>query len=403
MVSNKIRRKKLWRKRLPLIAQGFALACVLAIIILSLRWAAAKQDYEITDDLGGVIFPSAILSVATTDTVVIQPSTLPYLGNPKNNIAVRLKANRHGSRVRITLDATPFFRQSVTEFILPKKGTEYTLYPDVAWNYDALRKNLQPEPVSVVTHVEIDGKNLGEHLRTFSVRGINDCPIGYVDKQGRYHSTNIFFLAYINEDSPLIDGILREALNTGIVNRFMGYQSRNPEMVDRQVYAIWNVLQKRHFRYSSISQSSLSSNVVYAQRVRTMEDAMRSSQINCVDGSVLFASLLKAININPILVCSPGHMFVGYFNDHARTDTTFLETTMIGDVNLDDFFPEEKLDSTNVGKSQNAVSLIAFQKSKEYAKDKFRSYKQMFRKEPQKYFYLEISRSVRQKIQSIGK
>ena len=30
----------------------------------------------------------------------------------------------------------------------------------------------------------------------------------------------------------------------------------------------------------------------------------------------------------------------------------FLETTMIGDVNLDDFFPDEKLDSTMVGKSK---------------------------------------------------
>ena len=70
-----------------------------------------------------------------------------------------------------------------------------------------------------------------------------------------------------------------------------------------------------------------------------------------MDGSVLFASLLRAINIDPILVRTPGHMFVGYYTDNSHTDKNFLETTMIGDVDLDDFFPDEQLDSTMVGKS----------------------------------------------------
>ena len=67
----------------------------------------------------------------------------------------------------------------------------------------------------------------------------------------------------------------------------------------RQVYALWHTLQRRDFKYSSVSNSSLSSNVVYSQRVRTISDALGASQINCVDGSVLFASLLRAINIDP--------------------------------------------------------------------------------------------------------
>ena len=135
---------------------------------------------------------------------------------------------------------------------------------------------------------------------------------------------------------------------------FLGYQgnAHQSENVDKQVYALWNVLQKRNFKYSSTTNTSLSSNVVYTQRVRTLDDALESSQINCVDGSVLLASLMKAININPILVRIPGHMFVGYYTDKSHKNMNFLETTMIGDVNLDDFFPDEKLDSTMVGKSR---------------------------------------------------
>ena len=61
-------------------------------------------------------------------------------------------------------------------------------------------------------------------------------------------------------------------------------------------------------------------------------------------------SLLRAINIEPILVRTPGHMFVGYYTDSSHKDMNFLETTMIGDVDLDDFFPDEQLDSTMVGR-----------------------------------------------------
>lgn len=66
----------------------------------------------------------------------------------------------------------------------------------------------------------------------------------------------------MNEENPMIDKLLREALDTRIVNRFLGYQG-GAEVVDKQVYALWNVLQKRKFRYSSVSNTSLSSNVVF--------------------------------------------------------------------------------------------------------------------------------------------
>ena len=87
---------------------------------------------------------------------------------------------------------------------------------------------------------------------------------------------------------------------------------------------------------------------------------------------------MKAININPILVRIPGHMFVGYYTDKSHKNMNFLETTMIGDVNLDDFFPDEKLDSTMVGKSQNQMSKLT-------------------------YMFLEIDKKTRAQVQPIGK
>ena len=379
---------------------------VLLLMIAGLFWYRYNNEhttFEIVDDLGGNIFPSAILSVATTDAQVIIPSDSTSLGNPKSCIAIRVKSRAAYSRVRIEVAETPFFSRSVSEFILNKPRTEYTIYPDIIWNYEALKNNLQAEPVSVAVTVEMNGKELGQRVRTFSVRSVNECLLGYVANGTKFHDTGIFFAAYVNEENPMIDQLLREALNTRIVNRFLGYQSKAKGAVDKQVYALWNILQKRNFRYSSVSNTSLSSNVVFSQRVRTFDDALESSQINCVDGSVLFASLLRAINIDPILVRTPGHMFVGYYTDNSHTDMNFLETTMIGDVDLDDFFPDEQLDSTMVGKSQNEMSLLTFEKSKQYANKKYKENEEGIHSGKLNYMFLEISKEVRRKIQPIGK
>ena len=142
---------------------------------------------------------------------------------------------------------------------------------------------------------------------------------------------------------------------------------------------------------------------MFAQRVRTFDDAFEAAQINCVDGSVLFASLLKAININPILVRIPGHMFVGYYTDKSHRDMNFLETTLIGEVDLDDFFPDEKLDSTMVGKSQAEVSRLTFDKSKQYATRKYKENEANIRSNKPNYMFLEISKETRSRIQPIGK
>ena len=396
------RRKLLWRIT--------AVVLSLTMLVGGITYVVMKRpfadDYELVDQLGGNLFPSAILSVATTNTQVIPPMSGAYVGNPKSCVAIKLKSGHANTVVRIELAETPFYARSVSTFVLPKEHTEYIIYPDILWCYNALRDNEQAEPISVVANVEVDGKDLGQKVRTFSVRSINECLLGFnkqlPDGRTRYVSTRLFYAAYVNEENPLIDKVLREALNTRIVRRFLGYQS-TPEMVDKQVYALWYVLQKRNFKYSSVSYSSLSSNVVYAQRVRTFEDALNSSQINCVDGSVLFASLLRAINITPVLVQMPGHMFVGYYTDSAKKNLTFLETTMIGDVDLDDYFPDEKLDSTRTTKSQGEMSRLTFEKSKEYALREYMRVKDKVQANKPNYLFVEINKNVRRNVQSIGK
>ena len=151
-------------------------AVSVAVIIGSiwLNVAPFSSGFEITDELGGNIFPSSILCVATTDAQVIIPVDSMFVGNPKSCIAVRVRSAKAYSRVRVEVTETPFFSRSVSEFVLAKPRTEYIIYPDIIWNYEALRNNNQAEPISVAVTLEMNGKELGQRVRTFSVRSINE-------------------------------------------------------------------------------------------------------------------------------------------------------------------------------------------------------------------------------------
>ena len=167
---------------------------VLAIVVLGSIWlnvAPFRSGFEIADELGGNIFPSSILSVATTDAQVIVPVDSMYVGNPKSCVAVRIRSGKPYSKVRVEVAETPFFSRSVSEFVLEKPRTEYIIYPDIIWNYEALKNNSQAEPISVAVAVEMNGKELGQRVRTFSVRSINECLLGYVTNGTRFHDTGI--------------------------------------------------------------------------------------------------------------------------------------------------------------------------------------------------------------------
>ncbi len=127
-----------------------------------------------------------------------------------------------------------------TGFSVPYRNSSFprkerlTRYPDILWNYDAFYATThEAEPITVSVEVQIKDREASQRVRTFSVRSINECLIGYNDKKNRFLNNGVLFAAYVNEDSPLIDKILREALNTRIVNRFMGYQNKRKDYVDK--------------------------------------------------------------------------------------------------------------------------------------------------------------------------
>ncbi len=75
-----------------------------------------------------------------------------------------------------------------------------------------------------------------------------------------------------------------------------------------------------------------------SQHVRLIEDSVNNSQANCVDGSVLWASLMQRIGIDSFLVMEPTHCYAGFFTDPEHENAYAIETTMLGaDLSEEDY------------------------------------------------------------------
>jgi len=133
----------------------------------------------------------------------------------------------------------------------------------------------------------------------------------------------------VNEDHPWINALLQEAAAGGTVRSFTGYQA-GPLGVMQQAQAIWDALAARGLSYVNVATDSSSSPLVSTQYVRFLDQSVRDHGANCVDASVLFASILRKIGLRPVLLFRPGHCFTGFYDAPEGGRLVAFETTFLG-------------------------------------------------------------------------
>ena len=281
--------------------------------------------------------------------------------------------------VRIEIEGDRFIRKSSINVDMPL-DREIEIFPRIVYDYNALERLVQPASENVYFRLLYGSVPLLEKTEVVRFHSVNEVPYYVIDRRDDENIEDYTFLfaAYVNEDDPLIDKILQEALQIGTAEKiglgsdfsFSGYQKEDENgdaslSVDLQVLAVWSVFLNHNIKYSNITTTSTESNKMASQYVRTLGESFGNTQANCVDGSVLFASILRKIGIQPFLVLVPGHMFVAYLQDDDPYSIGFLETTMMGDVDIskhtkDDSFMGKLKRWSGLGKTQSSVTLNSF-------------------------------------------
>ena len=306
------------------------LLIVLLLLISPVSRAHAQEEFTPIVAWDKQFFPSFAIATAALKTDSTE-NPEHFLGDRNGLLGVSLQAPTDDASVHVSIECPPFAGASRFVGKLPKAGTEYTVFPKMNYDYRALSQCSQATPVNVIFRVQWDGEPVLEKTVTMIVRPINDCPLK-VQVGDQLIDRSLTFATFVNEQHPFTDKLLREALDIGVVDQFDGYQGKSDEAVLRQVYAIWDLLVARDVRYSSITTTASDSEQILSQNVRLLEETINNQQANCVDGSVLFVSLLRRIDIESFLVLVPGHCYVGFFLDRERTKIICLETTLLGSV-----------------------------------------------------------------------
>ena len=331
----------------------FTLLTVAAVTVTAAT--AAEIEWTPEANMDHQLFPSLIIATASQrpveeeDTEGQQPD--PYLlGDRFGMLGVSIKCPKAHTKVKVTVKENEVIATTTWSGEIPEADRDYYIAPKVNYKFDRLRQVRQQVPINVSFSVEVDGRSLGDQAETLQLHSINDCPFGVANSEETVDDENVtdgsadlgwMFAAYVNEDHPFIDKILKEALSTKITNNFAGYQAQDPADVLKQVFAVWTALQKHGIQYSSITEVPGGSALVNSQYVRFLDQSVNNSQANCVDGSVVFASILRKIGLKPYLITIPGHMLMGFYLDPEGNDYVELETTVIGTKAADEHEAEE--------------------------------------------------------------
>jgi hypothetical protein len=321
----------------------FSLFAVIILALLVSASAADEIEWAPEANMDRQLFPSLLIATATQrpqdDDQEEAKEPDPYmLGDQFGLVGVSIKAPKANAQVTVTLKENELMAAATWSGELAEEGKDYFIAPKVNYKFDRLRKVTQQVPMNVAFEVEVDGEFAGEKTETLQVRSINDCPFAVSNSEETVDDENAsagstemgwMFAAYVNENHPMLDKVLQEALETKIVGAFRVTTHEHDETL-KQAFAIWSAFQKRGLQYSSTTTTPGGSATVMSQFVRFVDQSLASTQANCVDGSVLFASILRKISIEPFLVTVPGHMYVGFYLGAGKSQFVGLETTVLG-------------------------------------------------------------------------
>jgi len=149
-------------------------------------------------------------------------------------------------------------------------------------------------------------------------------------KTGEWQDLTRYFGAFVTPNAPSLMKYLRVAADYHPDGRLVGYQG-DKSKVEPQVKAIFDAL-KKHADITYVN-SVIDFNPdqgCASQRVRLPRESLADKQANCIDGTVLFASLLEGISMSPAIVVVPGHAFVAWETWRNEKEWRYLETAMIG-------------------------------------------------------------------------
>ncbi|MCC6811203.1 MAG: hypothetical protein IT381_27480 [Deltaproteobacteria bacterium] len=226
--------------------------------------------------------------------------------------------------------------QTKTETVLKGQSIVADLTPPLAATFDlvgmraARRAQLSIRVLSVAQTTEAvvhqDSEEIELQPRDFLPTA------AFVDEEkAMAENLNMFMAAWVTPTAKAVEAFLAEAKTRAPRNTFAGEQSATIP----QVQAIYDSLKAKGVSY--VMNPETASGNGYGQRARLPAEVLATTNAQCLEGAILYATLMEAIGLQPAIVLVPGHAFVGWHateqdDPKLKDKYLFLETTMTHDA-----------------------------------------------------------------------
>ena len=175
--------------------------------------------------------------------------------------------------------------------------------PPVRLDRDVLANQDEREVFELVAAVRQNGSVLAEVRRPLEVLAYNEwAGVGVLPE---------LLAAFVQPNHPDLQPLLgkvRDHLRTWTRDPALaGYQRPDPARVRLTVAAVYQTIQDLDITYVNPPASF----EARGQKIRTVEDVLRTRMGTCLDLAALSAALLEQAGLNPLVPIIPGHAFAG--------------------------------------------------------------------------------------------
>lgn len=271
------------------------------------------------------------------------PTAICHLLRREETPLLRIKLENRSAgpsrRVRVTSYIEGYSAQAVDTFDVPTTGIEGaqlpTLFPERISQVEELTR------ATVNVKVEaLDGTGVELH-RTEPIWLLAKTSVPYAVKDpstGGWADFTKYFGAFVTPNAGSVMEFLPKVAAKHPKGRLVGYQE-GPAEVQAQVEATFDALKERGVQYVNSTTAFGPDDGEVIQRVRLPAQTLAltgATGANCIDGTVLFASLLEAMTLNAAIVTLPGHAVVAWETDKGTDAWDYLDTVLIHDTQFTD-------------------------------------------------------------------
>jgi len=245
------------------------------------------------------------------------------------------------AQVYVTARIEGFSDAAVSSVCIPHgECREVALLPVLQLGPCMTLNEIRPATLRITVRQFGRGNELLLHDQTYPIKlhAYDTALLGIRTPDGDIVDLTDHLCAFVTPHAPEIEELLRKAVEYHPDHHIVGYQGaasveQARHIAREQVRAIYSALKRdAGLAYVNSPLNFGKQEGQITQRVRLPVTSLHEdkSRANCIDGTVLYASLLELANFDPLIVIVPAHSFIGWRIWRGLPQYDFLETTMTG-------------------------------------------------------------------------